>query len=307
VINADHIERARALPIELEIARRGIKMKRGGAELFGPCPVCGGRDRFGVHVKKQVWNCRGCGTGGDVIRFVQHLDGCDFATAIATLAGDAVRATPKPAPTPRDNDDDGQRKLELADAIWRAASALGPDAINYFAKRGININEVPEHGGLRFHQRCWWEGGTAACIVGRFTTAISNEPRGIWRRPISGEKPKSLGPMAGCVIRLWPDEAVEQGLVLGEGVETVISAATRITHRGTLLQPAWAACSAGNLENFSVLSGIEALTLLVDNDASGRGQEAAAKCAARWSVAGREVTRLTPKIVGADFNDLVSS
>jgi hypothetical protein len=33
----------------------------------------------------------------------------------------------------------------------------------------------------------------------------------------------------GCVIRLWPDDMVELGLVLGEGVETTLAAATRIT------------------------------------------------------------------------------
>ena len=166
---------------------------------------------------------------------------------------------------------------------------------------------MPDHGGLRFLECCPWSGGTTLAVIGRFTTAHTNEPRGIWRRPITGEKPKSLGPMAGCVIRLWPDEAVEQGLALGEGVETTLAAATCITHRGTLLQPAWAACSAGNIESFPTLSGIEALTLLVDNDASGTGQKAAATCAARWSAAGREVIRLTPKIEGADFNDLVIS
>jgi putative DNA primase/helicase len=111
--------------------------------------------------------------------------------------------------------------------------------------------------------------------------------------------------MAGCVIRLWPDEAVELGLVLGEGVETTLAAATLIRHRCTLLQPAWAACSAGSMESFPVLAGIEALTLLVDNDANGRGQEAAAICCARWTAAGREVVRLTPKKPGNDFNDLV--
>jgi hypothetical protein len=164
---------------------------------------------------------------------------------------------------------------------------------------------VPEHGGLRLHPRCPWQGGTKPCVIGRFTTALGNEPKGIWRRPLTGEKPMTLGPMAGCVIRLWPDEAVELGLVIGEGVETVLAAATQITHRGTLLQPAWAACTAGNLESFPVLSGIEAITILVDNDASGTGQKAAAKCAALWKAAGREVTRLTPKISGSDFNDVV--
>jgi phage/plasmid primase-like uncharacterized protein len=300
------INRARAVPIEQEIARRGIKLRRAGVELVGPCPKCGGDDRFSINTAKQVFNCRGCNAGGDVIDLVQHIDGVSLKQAIATLAGNSIRPPAAPKPAKHDAGDE-QNKLKSADAIWRAASPLGPDAIPYFARRGIDINAVPEHGGLRFHPRCPWQGSTVPAIVARFTTAIGNEPRGIWRRPLSGEKPMTLGPMSGCVIRLWPDEAVELGLVIGEGVETVLAAATQITHKGTLLQPAWAACTAGNLESFPVLSGIEALTVLVDNDKSGTGQQAAAKCAARWSAAGREVTRLTPKISGSDFNDLVVS
>jgi putative DNA primase/helicase len=107
------------------------------------------------------------------------------------------------------------------------------------------------------------------------------------------------------VIRLWPDDAVETGLVLGEGVETTLAAATRIEHRGTLLQPAWAAGSAGNISSFPVLSGIEALTILVDNDAAG--ERAADQCRARWGAVSREVTLLKPNIANTDFNDVVLS
>jgi phage/plasmid primase-like uncharacterized protein len=309
VIPSDHIERARAVLIEHEIARRGIRLKGVGAELIGPCPYCGGHDRFGVHTRKQVFNCRGCGAKGNVIALVQLCDSCDFKDAIETLVGGGIRPHAKPSakPSAKRDESDEQHNLDRAAAIWHAASPLGPETITYFAKRGINIDQVPDHGGLRFHERCPWDGGTMPAVIGRFTTAIGNESRGIWRRPITGEKPKSLGPMSGCILRLWADEAVEQGLVLGEGVETTLAAATRITHRGTLLQPAWAACSAGNMETFPVLSGIEALTLLVDNDASGAGQKAAAACATRRSAAGREVIRLMPKIEGADFNDVVLS
>jgi integrase len=38
---------------------------------------------------------------------------------------------------------------------------------------------------------------------------------------------------------------------------------------------------------------------------SGAGQRAANKCSARWTVAGREVFRLVPKMLSADFNDIV--
>jgi hypothetical protein len=91
--------------------------------------------------------------------------------------------------------------------------------------------------------------------------------------------------------------------VLGEGVETVRSAATRIEHNGTLLQPAWAAGSAGNMANFPLLPGMESLTLLVDNDAAG--ERAANQCKARWVSAGCEVTLLMPNISNSDFNDVV--
>jgi hypothetical protein len=47
----------------------------------------------------------------------------------------------------------------------------------------------------------------------------------------------------GC-IKLWANDNVELGLVVGEGTETVL-AASQIIQRGTLLQPAWAMTNAG--------------------------------------------------------------
>src|ERR1700740_3370718 len=86
------VERARCVPIEDEIARRGIRLKPCGAERIGPCPKCGGKDRFAINVKKQVWNCRGWEKGGDVIALVQHLEDVDFLTACRRLAGEPERS-----------------------------------------------------------------------------------------------------------------------------------------------------------------------------------------------------------------------
>ena len=193
--------------------------------------------------------------------------------------------------------------------FWREAKPItGTLAEDYLCKRGLAALPDCIHDVLRWHPRCPWEGTTHPCMVALFSDAVTGEPRAIHRTAISaiGEKidRKYLGPVAGCVIRLWSDEFVTDGLVLGEGVETVLAAATRVEHRGALLQPAWAAGDANNVRQFPVLPGIEALTLLVDNDASGGGQDAAEECARRWVVAGREVTRLTPRITGEDFNDI---
>ena len=81
------VQCARAVPIEREIDRRRVKL-RGENERVGPCPRCGGDNRFSINIKKRVWNCRGCGIGGDVIKLVEHLDDCDFKTACTTLVGE---------------------------------------------------------------------------------------------------------------------------------------------------------------------------------------------------------------------------
>jgi hypothetical protein len=84
----DAAERARRVPIEDEVAQRGFKLRREGRELIGPCPVCReGEDRFSVNPKKQVWHCRRCDTGGDVIKLVEMADHLDFRAAVEKLAG----------------------------------------------------------------------------------------------------------------------------------------------------------------------------------------------------------------------------
>jgi hypothetical protein len=84
------------VPIVDEIRRRGINnLKRVGAEYVGPCPRCGGEDRFAVHIQKNLFNCRNCNVGGDTIQLVEHLDGVDFKTACETLAGPQPKANGK--------------------------------------------------------------------------------------------------------------------------------------------------------------------------------------------------------------------
>jgi hypothetical protein len=82
------IDRARRVPIEDEIKSRGIKLNGNGSERDGPCPKCGGEDRFSINTKKNVFYCRGCQVGGDVIALVQHLDGSDFLAACTRLANE---------------------------------------------------------------------------------------------------------------------------------------------------------------------------------------------------------------------------
>jgi hypothetical protein len=81
-----------------EYAERFTTLHRESAtERAGPCPKCGGNDRF--HVTATGFFCRECHPiqpgkpWGDVIEFVQWLEGCTFPEACNRLSGAGLPAT----------------------------------------------------------------------------------------------------------------------------------------------------------------------------------------------------------------------
>src|SRR4051812_19321431 len=93
-IPADIISCARAADIAV-VARAAGAMLKGKRHLSGPCPRCGGTDRFAIDPYRQLFNCRGCGGHGHgAIDFVQFLHGCDFGEAVEILGG-RLRSTTK--------------------------------------------------------------------------------------------------------------------------------------------------------------------------------------------------------------------
>ena len=124
-----------------------------------------------------------------------------------------------------------------------------------------------------------------------------------WQRQAGIAKPRLLWPdlpKKGGLCRLWPDAEVTLGLLVGEGIETVLAAA-----RGFGL--GWACLDKGNLAELPVLAGIEALTIVADHDRDGGGRRAAEACARRWAAAGVEVLLWTAPDEGRDFNDQVGN
>jgi putative DNA primase/helicase len=175
----------------------------------------------------------------------------------------------------------------------------------YLISRGIRkLPEGVDDSVLRFHPRCpFGEKTHHPCLIALMREIHSNEPRAIQRTALTavGEKigRLTLGPKVGTAIKLSPDEVVTQGLAVGEGLETVLSA----MQLG--FSPAWALGDANNVRRFPVLSGIGCLTLIVDNDESGTGQRVALECSRRWTAAGREVLRIIPDHQGSDMNNII--
>jgi hypothetical protein len=123
-------------------------------------------------------------------------------------------------------------------------------------------------------------------IVGIHRTALTPSGEKIGR--------KMLGRSAGAAIKLDPDDVVEHGLFIGEGLETAL------TGRLIGLKPCWALGSAGAIKAFPVLSGITSLTILTERDSAN--EKASSLCAERWSSAGVDVFFAEPRC-GKDLND----
>lgn len=59
-----------------------------GNDIAGPCPACGGRDRFAVHLIKRKFNCRNCeAKGGDALSLALVGEHISFVQACEELAG----------------------------------------------------------------------------------------------------------------------------------------------------------------------------------------------------------------------------
>jgi putative DNA primase/helicase len=69
--------------------------------------------------------------------------------------------------------------------------------------------------------------------------------------------------------------------------------------------PIWASGGTGNMAKFPVLAGVDALTIIADNDKSGAGQVAANECFDRWKSAGKEVWNVISDTPGTDMGDVV--
>ena len=325
------VDIARSVPIETELARRGHRLKRVGRDLVGPCPACGGTDRFAVTPAKRLWCCRHCAKGGDVIALVQHLDGGEFLDAVQTLGGERPRremsgqeALARMADRERQRREQEEQDRREAEAktdyalwIWNEGTCIWdtPAQTYLTSRRCDGLFPYDRDAVFRFHRHCPYGTGRAPCLITLLRNIETDEPQAIQRTPLAEDGRKvgnrmTYGPKAGSAVKLWPQSCVNGRLVVGEGVETVLSAALHIKHRGERLDPAWAATDAGNLAGFPVLPNVQQLIILVDNDESDErgdqaGQKAAKECSSRWTCAGREVRRLMPKKMGTDFNNIV--
>jgi DNA polymerase len=302
-------------PIELDTAsptlvdedEEEVETKVSLADLISE-PVIGGKTRCPFHddttpslqIYPDHYHCYVCGAHGDQVDWLVQVEGLDRDEAVRVLETWDGPATPIASNNP---------EIARASALglWEAARPIaGTLAARYLSKtRGIDLAALPAdiNAALRFHARCPFGPGTRhPCLLALLRDAATDSITGIHRIALTADARKIERRMLGRTgaVKLWP---AGPQLVVGEGIETVLAAATRIRHRGASLQPAWSMVSSHALGRLPVIPGVERLIILVDHDEAGL--TASGTCMDRWIRAGRGVIRLKPKRAGADFNDLV--
>lgn len=254
-----------------------------------------------------LWFSHEDGKGGDMLDLAKHALGCDTHGAVlwarqhlgATASPTALSSSATP-PNPRPLDAN-----EVALSVWRRATSIkGTLADTYLASRNLSVPDHVDHRVLRFAEAAAFEDGGKLvrhpCLVALMRDALTGEPTGIQRTPLTTEAKKHpigrrMRGRAGIAM-ISPDYEIASGLHLVEGAEDAL-AAYEFGYR-----PVWAAMSAGAIRGFPIVSGIDALTIIADGDDGGVGLRAAQECANRWRDGGREAR--VKVVVGGDLAEI---
>jgi hypothetical protein len=193
--------------------------------------------------------------------------------------------------------------------MWEGAGdPRGTIVQTYLEGRNLRLTDDVTGSVLRFHPTCPWaseDGSTiqVPAMVAAMRDIHTDALKAVHRTRLTADGQKvdrrMFGEAAGTAIKLDPDEAVTIGLVIGEGIETVLSA------RQLGFRPAWALGSVGAVAKFPVLSGVEGLSLAAEDDKTGANARALHECGNRWHAARRDVIVLGSKF-GGDLNDALN-
>ncbi|MCG9026939.1 DUF7146 domain-containing protein [Laribacter hongkongensis] len=304
----------------------------------GPCPGCGGRDRFRFDDRegRGTWLCSGGGAdplAGDGLALVRHVFDCGFAEALRLVAGTLGMTGTSPCPPQATRPVAPSRppisRLPSILRQWDEALPLTGTCptSRYLAGRGLALERWPDD--LRCHPALpYWADRDgkpfALCrlpallalvrdkageIVGLHRTYLADRAGQVGKarlvHPDTGEclPAKKLvsvmpGATTGAAIRLAAPDNGRLGLA--EGIETALACwqASGI--------PTWAGISAHGMESVRLPDDVPGIWIFADHDASGTGQKVAHRLAARLHDEGRQVRVLLPSRPGTDWADVLN-
>lgn len=273
----------------------------------GPCPMCGGKDRFRFDDKdgRGTWICSQCGAGDGIALAMAHK-GWDFKTAAQEIEGivGLVQREQEPRATRSDND------LRAAmNSLWSNGLPLGPDdpVTRYLGNRNIRLADYPP--SLRYVEKCRYQGdpsGWHPAMIAK-VTAPDGIPTSIHRtyldwsgKKIAHAEPRKMMPgqiAKGSAVRLSP---IAKVLGVAEGIETALSASI-IWHVGC-----WSCLNTTLLMQWQPPPEVEEVIVFADGDVNYAGHAAAYALAHRLIAKHHLKARVeVPADPGMDWNDVL--
>lgn len=277
----------------------------------GPCPLCGGKDRWRWDDRggSGSWICSHCGAGNGV-DLVMKFHKLEFREA-AKLIESKIGGSEARVPDHHEMSDEERRAALLR--LWEASHPLdGSDiASRYLVGRGISLEAWPttlrwtpalaykqESGSITHHpgilaKFASWDGKR-----GNLHRTWLKEPG------VKAEvtHPKKMFPgkfeSRGGAARLIPWKGGPIGIA--EGIETALSAHILYSI------PVWAGTSGPIMAQWKPPEGAEEIYIFADKDQSFAGHYYSYSLAYRLKAEGFKVLVEIPDIVGyGDFNDVL--
>jgi putative DNA primase/helicase len=269
----------------------------------GPCPMCGGLDRFRFDdlAGSGSYFCNHCGASkgdGAGIRLLMRFRGWDFRTAcqeIDQIVGDIKPHRSRPHPNA------WRSKTREVHALLKAAT--DPHIVDsYLQRRGLSVSSAVLLG----HPACPHynvekapDGDIPAVLAP--IRDLSGVLRGIHRIYLADVLPRKKTllvseTIVGCSVHLHEHSGDQLGIA--EGIETALACFELFGI------PTWAALSDTLLQGFEPPSGLQHLTIFGDHDQNNAGQIAAYKLAHRL----RHFVKIEVKIPpepGTDWLDVL--
>jgi hypothetical protein len=280
-----------------------------GGEYAGPCPWCGGADRFHVWPQQGRWAClgrkegrSGCGRHGDAIQYIRERDQVSYAEACQILGVEPnrsprparVSATPPEPPLTAPNQAWQEQGWHL---VFASQPRLLASPAGYRAKSWLNHqrrlgDEILQAYGIGYHPADRWDERELWGLPPEKDK--TGKPKRVWlprgivipwiidgdlwriniRRPVGD--PKYIGP-PGAANGLFNADRLRPGaaVVLVEGE---IDAITLDQWAGDLITPVATGSTAGSRCTRWIAKLALAAVVLVayDVDANGAGDKAAA-------------------------------
>lgn len=263
----------------------------------GPCPLCGGKDRFRFDNKDVgLWYCTHDGAG-DGFSLLMRLHGWNFREAarrVEALIGGVPVVPSCPRPDP------GAARMAL-NSLWkRCQRPIAGDPASRWLLARVGIYKAPDC--LRTHIPSVGYPAMVAMVRGPdgkpatlHRTFLTKDGR---KAPI--EQPRLLMPGVklpkGSAIRLFPPD--DGTLGIAEGIETALAAASLFG------VPCWSAINATMLAAWEPPCDVRHVVIFADRDPKYGGQAAAFALAHRLAVTDRTVRVELPDHDG-DFNDVL--